>query len=543
MAEGATAERFCSTLGYPNGVTATYTYDFADRQSTLQMQNGTSPAQTLVSASSYKPLGPLASLTLGNGLTETHGYSTRYLPTSIAVSSLLSWSYTNDSVGNPTAIADTLNSANNRTYAYQDPQYFLTTGNGPWGTRSWTYDRIGNRLTQTADGGTDSFSYGTNASGGNTPLLDGYSYDETGDLLTPLSSGGDLLVSGGGGYTYGDDRRMSGNDVVSSLSHWSATYDGRGFLSEMLSPEEALGNHASVHPTYNSGGLLLHRNFNQPSGFSSIPTDLYIFYFAGRPVATLENVSGGPPSSTLSYLTTDHLGTPILITNTSGSQVWQGGFEPFGDDYSGAPTILRLPGQWVEDNSGLYYNVNRWYASGSGLYTQPDPVSVPWGRSMRDFIYGGSAPTLYRDPLGLAQEDAYVPFGGVACSGPNQSTPTRVPKPDPACNHCNKAEVGAGIAHQFGMVNRFCSSKPAPYTPRELGERPSGVAFHEDSPFWLLPWFKPSGNECIDYCRCIHEVTHVTDVIQARNTGTRFDNLTSECRAYQDSMRCLLNYR
>ncbi len=74
-----------NTLGqsYPNGVTATYTYDFANRQSTLQMQDGTNPAQTLVSASSYKPQGPLASLTLGNGLTETRGFSTRYLPTSI----------------------------------------------------------------------------------------------------------------------------------------------------------------------------------------------------------------------------------------------------------------------------------------------------------------------------------------------------------------------------------------------------------------------------------------------------------------------------
>jgi RHS repeat-associated protein len=438
------------TLGYPNSVTATYTYDFADRQSTLQMQNGTSSPQTLVSASSYKPQGPLASLTLGNGLTETHGYSTRYLPTSIAVSSLLSWSYTNDSVGNPTAIADTLNSANDRTYAYQDPQYFLTTGNGPWGTRSWTYDRIGNRLTQTADGGTDSFSYVTNTSGGNTPLIDGYSYDEAGDLLTSVG-----FSAFGGGYTYGDDRRMSGNDVVSSLSHWSATYDGRGFLSEMLSPEVALGNHDSVHPTYSSGGLLLHRNFNQPSGFSSIATDLYIFYFAGRPVATLENVSGGSSSSTLSYLTADHLGTPILITNTSGSQVWQGGFEPFGDDYSGAPTILRLPGQWVEDNSALYYNVNRWYASGMGRYTQPDPLGLEAGVNV--YLYGVDDPTKNVDPLGLRT----FGMGGKACTdcsckGRESSIPVQVKTEDgsslvgiPPAGTCLDAD---GIYSSSGIV-------------------------------------------------------------------------------------------
>jgi hypothetical protein len=28
-----------------------------------------------------------------------------------------------------------------RTYAYQDYSYFLTQGDGPWGSRAWTYDR------------------------------------------------------------------------------------------------------------------------------------------------------------------------------------------------------------------------------------------------------------------------------------------------------------------------------------------------------------------------------------------------------------------
>ena len=35
-----------------------------------------------------------------------------------------------------------------RTYAYQAPQYFLTLADGPWGTLDWTYDTIGNRLSE-----------------------------------------------------------------------------------------------------------------------------------------------------------------------------------------------------------------------------------------------------------------------------------------------------------------------------------------------------------------------------------------------------------
>jgi RHS repeat-associated protein len=388
------------TLGYPNSVTATYTYDFANRPSTLQMQDGANPAQTLVSASTYKPQGPLASLTLGNGLTETHGYSNRYLPTSIAVPSLLSWTYSTDDAGNTTAIADTLNSANDRAFAYQDPQYFLTTGDGPWGPRSWSYDKIGNRLTETRGMDTDTYSYLANGSGKDTPLLDeisggdgvAYDYDEAGDVV----------LSGVSAFTYGDDHRMSGNG---SRLGFTAAYDGRGFLSEMRSHELPQGQRHSTDPTYSSAGLLLHRNavHAAPFGVGGSNSDLYIFYFAGRPVATLDNLTTTTSTSTLRFLTTDHLGTPILMTNTSGAQVWQGGFEPFGADFSTSPTPLRLPGQWFEplwsDDIGLSYNVNRWYEGGTGRYTTRDLLT--WKSLPNPYIYALADPLLYVDPLGL----------------------------------------------------------------------------------------------------------------------------------------------
>lgn len=135
-------------ITYPGEVSAVYTHDFADREATLAYEvPGSSPAP-LVTASSYKPAGPLATLTLGNGLTETRTFDARYFPSGIAVPGRLDWTYTTDSLGNITAIADALNPSAPRIYGYQDLHYFLTRGDGPWGTRSWTYDRIGNRLTE-----------------------------------------------------------------------------------------------------------------------------------------------------------------------------------------------------------------------------------------------------------------------------------------------------------------------------------------------------------------------------------------------------------
>jgi RHS repeat-associated protein len=394
-------------LGYPAGVTATYTYDFADRQATLQMQDVTNPVQTLVSASSYESIGPLASLTLGNGLTETHAYSNRYLPSSITVGGLLSWSYGNDNVGNPTSITDTLNGTNKRTYAYQDGQYFLTTGNGPWGTRSWTYDKIGNRLTETRGATTDTYTYLTNGAGGHKAQINqingttSFSYDALGDVLT----------EGASTSSYGDDRRLArtGSGWPNTTYH----YDGRGFLSDAIytSKQEATDTDRT-YPTYDSQGLFLHRSYHRAA--KTLPPtaasngNFYVFYFAGRPVATLDKVTqGSTTTSTLRYLSTDHLGTPILLTSTAGAQVWQGGFEPFGTDYNSSPTILRFPGQWSDSTwngikgYGTYYNVNRWYKDGRGRFAQPDPLGIR--DNLQPYIYVDSNPMRYIDPLGLSK--------------------------------------------------------------------------------------------------------------------------------------------
>jgi hypothetical protein len=89
----------------------------------------------------------------------------------------------------------------------------------------------------------------------------------------------------------------------------------------------------------------------------------------------------------LTYLTTGHLGTPVLATDAVGAEVWSRGFEPFGEDWKGAQeagVFMRLPGQWesrvweeAEMGAEVYYNVRRWYSPGRGLL--PDPGRRPVG--------------------------------------------------------------------------------------------------------------------------------------------------------------------
>ncbi|MFN7960549.1 MAG: RHS repeat-associated core domain-containing protein [Thermoanaerobaculia bacterium] len=136
------------------------------------------------------------------------------------------------------------------------------------------------------------------------------------------------------------------------------------------------------------------------------PNEILYFSFAGRPVAQL-TIDGD--NETYEWITTDHLGTPIALSNNTGAVLWQGGFEPYGKDYAGAAAqnlFLRLPGQWEEETwseaglgVGAFYNVHRWYESGAGRYGEVDPARVPSARPA--FLYVAGNPSAARDPLGL----------------------------------------------------------------------------------------------------------------------------------------------
>ncbi len=419
-------------LGYPGNVMAVYGFDYADRETSLMIDG----AFGVVSEASYLPSGPLDSLTLGNGFSETRAFDSRYFPDSIVlddgVSDVLSWDYTTDAVGNPTSILDTLDAANHRAYGYQDYQYFLTQGDGPWGTLAWTYDKIGNRLTESRDGATaDVYTYVPNLVGRSSPQLDqitlgigglhDFSYDPIGDQ-TLADLAGNVIDR-----TYDDAGRMSRQARTSAEATSEFFYDGRGFLrrSEGLAPYPSgdsvfcdgfeSGDTSgwggggstcletlSTEPVYSSEGLL-HSN-----------GESFVFYFAGRPVGQLDEAG-------LRFLTVDHLGTPIAIS--SAVVDWEGGFEPFGVDYSGAAeagVYLRFPGQWDdgswrESSEGFpaLENLNRWYSVASGRYSRPDPIgdvvteqaiwNGPFLESERFsyYTYVQANPVLFVDPLGL----------------------------------------------------------------------------------------------------------------------------------------------
>jgi len=103
----------------------------------------------------------------------------------------------------------------------------------------------------------------------------------------------------------------------------------------------------------------------------------------------------------------DHLNTPRLVADATGSTVWRWDqAEPFGDspadeNPSGAGPFdlpLRLPGQYYDAESGLHYNYFRDYDPSIGSYKQSDPIGLLGG--INSYVYAEGSPLTQSDARG-----------------------------------------------------------------------------------------------------------------------------------------------
>lgn len=101
---------------------------------------------------------------------------------------------------------------------------------------------------------------------------------------------------------------------------------------------------------------------------------------------------------------TDHMGTPNLVFDKHGQQVWSADLSVWGElrnldgDRSFCP--FRFPGQYEDAETGLYYNRFRYFDPETGQYTSQDPIGLHGGNPT---IYAYVLdPNNWADPLGLS---------------------------------------------------------------------------------------------------------------------------------------------
>ena len=128
-----------------------------------------------------------------------------------------------------------------------------------------------------------------------------------------------------------------------------------------------------------------------------------------------------PPLS-LHFVHVDHLNTPRLVANSTGTTVWRWDQqEPFGinvpdENPSGLGAFefpLRFPGQHADKETNNHYNYYRDYGPGIGRYIQSDPIGLK-GNDLSTYAYVANDPLLNVDPLGLVNWKGS--FGGAGYS-------------------------------------------------------------------------------------------------------------------------------
>jgi RHS repeat-associated protein len=105
----------------------------------------------------------------------------------------------------------------------------------------------------------------------------------------------------------------------------------------------------------------------------------------------------------LHYAVTDTVGRIQELLTEDGTIVWRGKQQLWGREESAndanVSCRLRFPGQYEDEETGLYYNRFRYYDCETGQYISTDPIGLLGGVNPYGYVHN---PLGWIDPLGLA---------------------------------------------------------------------------------------------------------------------------------------------
>src|ERR1043165_9356877 len=407
-----------TSLSYPSGRVVTTDYDDAAR--VAGVKNNATGAYYAGAASTdatnrvqYTPTGAIKAMKLGNGLWEHTNFNSRLQPIQIGLgsastnSSVLQLDYdygttnNNGTLQSQTIIVPTVGDVTGftatQTYTYDALNRLASRAetNGNTQQHNYDYDRYGNRtlisgttlpaaLTAANNPTIDTNNNRIDAAEiGQTNII----YDDAGNLMREV-----------GGHTYQYDAE---NKMV--------TYDGG-----------ATSNGGASY-SYDGNGRRVKKVLGGPQQVTSV----FVYDIMGHLVA--EYSSFGSINGGTSYITSDMLGSPRVITGTTQEVKGRHDYLPFGDELI-TGTGSRNPDQrYGADNlrqkftqkerdieTGLDYFLARYYSATQGRFTSVDPYNPilrskdasvltaylaepqKWNR----FTYALNNPFIYIDPTG-----------------------------------------------------------------------------------------------------------------------------------------------
>jgi RHS repeat-associated protein len=327
----------------------------------------------------YTAAGVVSGMQLGNGLWESTVFNNRLQTTAIKLGTTsggtdrlsLAYGYGSNNNGNITSQTITvpgLTPTFQQAYTYDALNRIATAGETYSGSPTWSqtygYDQYGNRNI-TAGTGVTNLSFGSTT---NRITSTGFSYD----------SAGNTTAASGQVFTYdGENKQVSVTSGGGTIGQYQ--YDGDG---KRVKKYNTSTNDNTIF-VYDAAGVLIeeYSTSNPNPGPSSVITS---YLYAGSRLLSTETASG------TNYLTADHLGSPRINTNGSGSVVARHDYMPFGEEifssltsqrttgfgYTGDTVRKQFTGYERDTESGMDFAQARYFPTTLGRFTTPDPYNV-----------------------------------------------------------------------------------------------------------------------------------------------------------------------
>jgi RHS repeat-associated protein len=315
-----------------------------------------------------------------------------------------------------------------RSFAYTPNGTPHTIEDSRAGLRTYTLDAASRITAVTAEGWSEQYAYNTAGDQMHAALPPGTPGQDTAGERT--YSGSRITQAGRTRYTYDAQGRLAQKHVTTlSGKHltWTFTWDAEDRLTQVQAPGDvswryfydALGRRTAKHrlradgriedvTTYCwDGGQLAEQHTNGVT--------LVWDYTGLHPLAQREAKTRAQGESDRRFfaIVTDLAGAPTDLVAPDGTVAWHSRSTAWGATQSHrdatAYTPLRYPGQYFDPETGLHYNLNRYYDPDLGRYTTPDPLGL--APAVNHYTYVPNPFTL-ADPLGLAGCTADPTWGG-----------------------------------------------------------------------------------------------------------------------------------
>ena len=205
--------------------------------------------------------------------------------------------------------------------------------------------------------------------------------------------------------------------VTPEGERWRYLYDAFG---RRIRKERLDGDHARTDFVWQGENLA--EAWTRPAGQPDAAAAIERWHFepgGTRPLAKEAITGVDTAAGEWLPVVADQIGTPRALFGTDGTQRWSADPTLWGrartarelmrarDDAAEVACALRFPGQWEDAESGLHYNLNRFYDPDTGQYLSPDPIGVEGGLRTHAYV---DDPLAWIDPLGLADAPGTVTY-------------------------------------------------------------------------------------------------------------------------------------